>query len=538
MRLLKLGVYARPLMGFLLTLSICANGLALWRPLSRSLSSKRISRSEESAPNNKAVSELTNKSSADTSRVSPETKKQVSEAYGKLPLSFEANRGQTDPQVKFLSRGSGYSLFLTQEDAVIVLRAPKTEKENDRESGSTTSESTSVLRMNLVGVNRRAKIFGLEELTGKTNYFIGNDRSKWQTNVPSYSKVKYKSVYPGVDMVYYGNQQQLEYDFVVAPGADPGRIKMQFEGMSDLRLDENGDLILSTNGRELRQHKPFVYQVIDGKRREVLSRYEIVGKHVTFELGNYDRSRTLVIDPVISYSTFLGGPQGYDFGNGIALDGSGNAYITGETGSPFFPVRNSLQGFGGQVGIRGDAFITKLNATGTQFLFSTYYGGSSIDVAEDIALDASGNVYVTGWTSSENFPVSAGAFRTTGGSNGNLEVFVAKLNSTGSTIMYSTYIPARDDDIGQGIVVDSAGNAVITGRTNSDNFPIRNALQPNFGGGTCGSSRDACFDAFVTKLNATGTDLVYSTYLGGSDEDRPIGIVVEASRSTHLAPFT
>ena len=520
----KLRMYAGPSLAFMLALSLNANSLALPASLSRrSLPPKRSAKLP--VPDKKPASS-----------VDPETKKQISETYGKLPLSFEANRGQTDPQVKFMSRGSGYSLFLTPEDAVIALRAPS------RSSSNQSENSSDVLRMRLVGANRRPKIVGLDQLDGKTNYFIGNNPRKWQTNVPSYSKVKYESVYPGVDMVYYGNQQQLEYDFVVAPDADPGRIKLHFEGMDAIHLDESGDLVLKTNGRELRQLKPITYQVIDGERRDVSSRYEVVEDHVRFQLGQYDRSKPLIIDPVISYSTYLGGVGGYDFGWGITVDAAGNAYVAGETSSPNFPVRNALQPtYGGGLGAAGDAFVTKLNATGTQFLFSTYLGSGSLEAAQDIALDPSGNIYVTGWTSSTTFPVTAGAFQTTGGSNGNIEVFVTKLNSTGSALLYSTYITGRDRDYGLGIAVDATGNAYVTGRTQSTNFPVLNAVQPTLGGGSC-IGNENCYDAFVTKLNATGSGLVYSTYLGGNDDDRPDwnggGIAVDSSGSAYVTGVT
>jgi Bacterial Ig domain/Carboxypeptidase regulatory-like domain/IPT/TIG domain/Beta-propeller repeat/Bacterial TSP3 repeat len=552
-RLHKIEAYSRPLIGLLLALAIYTDCLGVRIVYSGAhLGARHSTVDKLTKPEILPASKRTDGRDANTNAdpAGRDLKERIAKNYGKLPLSFEINKGQIDPEVKFYSRGAGYDLYLTPMEAVVVLSKPivsnsgPPNEKSEAVSASQQDPSREVIRLRLSGANASPRVVGVEELLSKSNYFIGNDPRKWRANVSNYARVKYEKVYPGVDMVYYGNQQQLEYDFIVAPRADPSVIKLSFEGMDALHLDENGDLVLSTKDGDLRQHKPVVYQEINGKRTEVLAKYVLQGKQeVGFSLGVYDRSKPLIIDPVLSYASYLGGAGGYDFALGIAVDASGQAVVVGETGSPNFPRRNSLQAFGGQAGIRGDAFITKFNATGTAFIFSTYYGGSSIDVAEDVALDASGNIYVTGWTSAENFPVTAGAFRTTGGSNGNIEVFIAKLNPTGSTIMYSTYVPARDDDFGMGIVVDSAGNACVVGRTNSDNFPTRNALQPNLGGGTCGSSREPCFDAFVTKLNATGTDLIYSTYLGGTAEDRPNwdssgGIAIDSLGAVYVTGLT
>ncbi|MCH7771009.1 MAG: SBBP repeat-containing protein, partial [Bacteroidetes bacterium] len=277
-------------------------------------------------------------------------KQQALNNYGNLSLSFEANVGQTDPRVKFISRGSGYTMFLTSDEVVMVLSKPvKTDAlpmmslepnkaiETMMDMNVPETETT-VLRMKLLGSNTVPAVTGLKELPGITNYFIGNDPQKWYTNVPSYTKVEYREVYEGVDLVYYGNQRQLEFDFVIAPGADPNVIKLDFEGADRLEIDESGDLVIYVEGGELRQHKPVIYQEIDGNRKAVSGGYVLQGeRQVSFEIADYDPGRSLVIDPILSYSTYLGGSSN-DAGLGIAVDGSGNAYVTGLTQSSDFPT--------------------------------------------------------------------------------------------------------------------------------------------------------------------------------------------------------
>jgi Beta-propeller repeat len=256
------------------------------------------------------------------------------EAYGNLPLSFEANQGQTGAEVKFLSRGSGYTLFLTGDEAVFSMRASKAVPSvaghhSQREPVEPTTNA--VLRMKLVKANPAAKVTGEDELPGKSNYFIGNDAKQWRSNVPTYGKVKYEGIYSGIDLVYYGNQRRLEYDFVVAPGADPRRIQFDVRGAKHISRDKNGDLVIRMTGGEVHWRKPVVYQERDGRRREIDGNYVIRrGQRVGFELAGYDSKRPLIIDPVLGYSTYLGG-SGTDNGYGIAVDSSGNAYVTGVT---------------------------------------------------------------------------------------------------------------------------------------------------------------------------------------------------------------
>jgi hypothetical protein len=278
----------------------------------------------------------------------------VDRAYGKLPLIFEANKGQTDGRVKFVSRSRGYTLFLTDSEAVFVLTKREALANRDRtrlsRPGPMRPEkiTRTVVRMKLAGANLRPQVDGREELQGTANYFIGNGPSKWRTNVPTYARVGYRNVYPGVDLVYYGNQRQLEYDFIVAPGADPQAIRLAFEGVDRLTLDARGNLVLHTSGGEVLQRAPIVYQEIDGARQAISGRYVFRGKdRVGFQVAAYDRTRPLVIDPVLLYSTYLGGSDlggsSHDEGRGIAVDGSGSAYVTGLTLSSDFPTASPLQ---------------------------------------------------------------------------------------------------------------------------------------------------------------------------------------------------
>src|SRR5258706_537610 len=476
----------------------------------------------------------------------------VIESYGKLPLQFEANRGQTHEDVHFLARGAGYSLYLTAGEAVLVLANPDAKAQ----------KRSFALRMSLVGAAREPVVTGLDELPGKANYFIGKDRSKWRTNVPTYAKVQYRNVYPGVDLVYYGNQRQLEYDFVVAPGADPKKIALRFRGADKLEIDVEGNLVLRTAGGDIQQHKPVIYQEIDGFRREVAGGYVRKGAdRVGFQLAAHDTTRPLISDPVVlSYSTYLGGGAG-DFSNGIAVDAAGNAYVTGFTASSDFPTTAGT--FQPNFGGAGGAFVTKLNPAGTALVYSTYLfgnggGGNGIAVDADgnayvagggfvakldpagavliysilfdgrgngIALDADRSAYVTGQTDSPNFPTTIGAFQTTfaGG-----DAFVMKVDPTGSALVYSTYLGGSGADWGNGIAVDSGGNAYVTGITFSTDFPTTaGAFQSAVSGG-----------GFFTNLNPTGSALVYSTYLGGTDLDLGLGIALDAKGNAYVTGAT
>jgi len=475
------------------------------------------------------------------SKADPKLQARILDGYGKMPLSFEANQGQTDGRVKFLSRTSGYSLFLTADEAVLTLRNKKAKNGKgtasavplsaEKTRASAPEGAADVLRMKLRHANLAAKVTGVDELAGTSNYFIGNDPTKWRTNVPTYAKVKYEGIYPGVDLVYYGNQRQLEYDFIVAPGADPRRIAFDIRGAKRIRRDAHGELVFKMGENEIRWHKPVVYQEKDGARQLIAARYAIADENrVGFELAKYDATKRLYIDPLI-YSTYLGG-SGNDAGGAIAVDAAGNAYVTGYTASTDFPTMNPLQPANGG---GADAFVAKLNPAGSALVYSTYLGGSGAEnvylylgfgdtAVGGIAVDSAGNAYVTGYTSSTDFPTMNPLQPANGGGT---DAFVAKLNPTGSALLYSTYLGGSSDDYGFAITVDSAGNAYVAGRTFSADFPTKNPFQPPLG-------NDG--DAFVSKLNPTGSALVYSTCLG--DDAYGTGIAVDSVGDVYISGVT
>lgn len=485
----------------------------------------------------------TSSSSSNSPRSEPDpaTQARLVETYGKLPLSFEANQGQVDEQVKFLFRGKGYTLFLTSTEAVLLLEARglglETSKSIPQVSSLKSQVSNHVLRMKLIGANPEPKIVGLNELPGKSNYLMGRDPQKWHTQVSTYTRIQYRDIYPGVDLIYYGNQQQLEYDFVVAPGADPKAITLAFEGADNIEIDPEGNLILQLADDEIRFHKPQVYQEIHGTQQVIPGDYVFLNNgprttdhrqpiKIGFQVAAYDTSKPLVIDPVLSYSTYLGG-SGHDEGRAIAVDTSGNTYVVGTTGSIDFPTANALQPTDD-----GGVFVTKLSPTGSAFVYSTYLGGSDSEFGNGITVDAEGNAYVVGTTLSPDFPTTVGAFDTTYGTDGTCnssilddflvrisDVFVTKLNPTGSALVYSTFLGGSKSDLGNNITVDVSGNAYVIGDTDSTDFPIIAGAFDT----SCGTN-DLCDndtgiiakDVFVTKLSPVGSTLIFSTYLGGS----------------------
>jgi hypothetical protein len=472
----------------------------------------------------------------------PPTIDQAREAYGQLPMSFEANHGQADGGADFVSRGAGYTLTLSPTQAAFRLRKADWGLRNVETADFENPQSefripksarpqSAVLQMSLVGANPAAKVAGQNELEGRVNYFIGNDPAKWRTNVPTFGRVRYAEVYPGIDVVYYGNQKKLEYDFVVAPGSDARAIALEFVGADEVEVDgATGDLMVRVGEETIRQLAPVTYQELGGARKKVESRYALRGGgRVEFEVGEYDASAPLVIDPVLQYSTYLGGSND-DGSSGIAVDSAGNAYVTGSTNSANFPTANAIQGTlfpsNGDVAGDYDVFVTKINAAGTALVYSTYLGGNTGEGGLAIALDSAGNAYITGFTRSTNFPTANPIDSTYGGGN---DGFVTKINAAGSALVYSTYLGGNGADFSNDIAVDSAGSAYLTGDTSSTNFPSANGRDPTYNGGQ---------DAFVTKINAGGTAFVYSTYLGGTEYEFGNGIAVDSAGNAYIAGRT
>ncbi|HEY6804871.1 MAG TPA: SBBP repeat-containing protein [Pyrinomonadaceae bacterium] len=380
----------------------------------------------------------------------PQSQTQVQKNFGNLPIGFEQNQGQANAPVRFTGRGNRYRIFLTPAEAVFAVQ-PK----------SSDSSKRAVFRMRLLGAATDPRMDAEEQLLGRSNYFIGNDSAKWHTNVPTFARVKYSSVYPGIDLVFHGSQDQFEYDFVVSPAASPTKIQMTFAGAEKLRLDKSGELILQVGDFELRQGKPVAYQIVEGQRREVVANYKLDGKRVGFEVGPYDHNLPLVIDPVLIYSSFLGGTDA-DQGLAIAVDAQGNAYLTGTTSSIDFPVSSAFQPGLGQF---SDAFVVKINPAGTGLVYSTYLGANGDDSGNAIAVDSQGNAYVAGSTGSGSFPTTPGSFQTS--KDGSLDAFVTKLAPSGSSLVYSTFTGGDNIDVINGIAVGPSGIAYITGRTDS-----------------------------------------------------------------------
>ncbi len=461
-----------------------------------------------------------------------------------MPLAFEPNTGRTDSEAKFLARGIGYALFLAPTEAVLKLR------EDSGPSG--------VLRLQLVGANPSSAWYGSDELAGKSNYILGNSPANWHTNIPNYGKVTERGVYHGIDLVYYGNQHALEYDFVVAPGAKPDAIRLAFEGGKNLHIDQ-GNLVMTFAGGEVRMHQPVAYQESRGERRQVAAKYVINGgDNVSFQIAEYNQQQPLIIDPTLAYSSYLGGSN-IDGANAIAVASDSTAFITGGTFSTDFPTAHPLQpNHGGADDFSRDAFVAKISADGSTLLYSTYLGGKNEDVGNGIAVDTFGDAYVTGTTLSPDFPVTPGAFNTLCGGDGQCgatfnpnklivsNAFVSKLNPAGSGLIYSGFLGEYENVEGLAIAVDANQNAYVTGQTEANGtvtvpltppetppppFPITtSALQGAFSGGAV--------DAYVTKISTSGSTILYSTYLGGTNEDTGSGITVDANATAYVTGLT
>ncbi len=439
-----------------------------------------------------------------------------------LPMAFEPNVGQVDPRVKFVARGSGYTTFLTDAAAVLSLAAPARESRAKGES----------LRLHIVGARDGADLVGERPLPGVNNYLVG-EHEAWRRSVPTFEAVRYENVYDGVDARFYGANGRLEYDFVVRPGADVSQVRIRFEGQSGAEIDEAGDLILRLANGQMRQRRAVAYQqTLTGKRR-VAGQYTLgADGDVRLAVGEYDRTRDLVIDPVLIYDDFLGGSQSYDSARGVALDASGATYVLGFTDATDFPTTpgaydRTLSELGPFPVDTHDLTVSKLDANGA-LVYSTYVGGSSYDYGYDIAVDASGGAFFVGNTYSADFPTTPGAVDASfGGAN---EAFAARLSADGSTLVYSTYLGGSLDDTARGVAVDATGAAYVTGWTASENFPTTT--------GAFSQSLRGPSDAFVTKLNGSGSALVYSTYLGGDSFDQGRAIGVDGSGSAHMTGTT
>jgi len=427
-----------------------------------------------------------------------------------FPLDFEQNAGQTS--AKFLARGSGY---------VAALRDGPTYRLAVARHGS----QPALLEVKLAHA-RKSVAQGVDPLPGTSNYFIGNDPRTWRTGIRHFAKVSYSNVYPGIDLVFYGNQKRLEHDFVVAPGADPTRIAMQIDGADSLEVTHSGDLELQLSAGKMVFEKPVAYQEEQGRRSPVACAYGTRHHSVYFVVGDYDRSRALVIDPVLTYSTLLGGSNN-DQATGIALDSLGEAYVTGYTLSSDFPTQGALQSTCTNSCGAFDVFITKLNANGSGLVYSTYLGGSGNDYGYAIAVDPNGYAYVTGYTTSSDFPTVNAAQPSFG--NGFTHAFVAKLNASGSALVYSTYLGGSGTESGESpikaaVAADANGNAYVGGGTNSNDFPVLNAAFSTYGGSG---------DGYLAKYGPTGTKL-FATYLGGNAADGIRGIALDSANPPNI----
>jgi len=496
-----------------------------------------------------------------------------------VPLSFEPNQGQAASTVQFLARGSGYALFLAPGQIVLNLERQQ----------PASAASVGTLRMSLIGASAKANALGLAPQPGVVSYFIGNDPKNWRSGIPTYGKVNYGQIYPGVDLIFYGNQRQLEYDFVVAPGADPSRIAWRIDG-ARASIDAEGNLVLSAPNGPASFKKPVLYQMNGDQKTPVEGSFAVAGHEIRFRLGSYDHSRALIIDPVLSYATYLAGSSTDHIGlptgpgnlavgmsQGIALDSAGSVYVTGYTYSIDFPTKTPYQPApptkvaGVSPGQWPSAFVTKFSPDGSSLVYSTYLGGNGYDNAYAIAVDSSGNAYVTGETDSPDFPVTNGAYQTvcspapnnTGAPvqnssdcySSNTSAFVTKLNPTGTSLVYSTFLGGNGSwAYATAIAVDGAGRAYIAGNENEDCYRGQpytfQSCFPTTNGAVIGGVQPVGGDpqfAFVAAFDPTGAQLLYSTLFGDLNFQCTIacggdtygtGIAVDASGYFYLVGET
>lgn len=439
----------------------------------------------------------------------------IERAYGQLPMSFEVITGAREGEANAIAKSRGFNLFLVGSDAIMAV-------------GKGDPKNTNFVRMRVLGGNPRPKTSGIGRLGRRSNYLIGDDPNDWRIGVPNFERVLLSNVYPGIDLTYYGQRGDLEYDFVVAPRSDPRRIRLAFLGAPQLSLD-NGNLVLHMGDGELHLHEPVVYQVRDGKKVPVSGRFALA-KHsiVSFEIGRYDPRRALVIDPGLVYSSYLGGSE-RDGALGIAVGKDGSAYVTGSTTSIDFPV--SASGLQKDTGHSHSAvFVTKLNQSGSAIEYSTYLGGSQQNVGTAIAVNESGEAYVTGSTYSSDFPVTTGTLQPHNA--GDMDAFIAKLSADGSHLLYSTYLGGSGEDEARGLALDGSGSAFIAGVTRSNDFPV-NRLRNHV---NCGAG--PCQEAFVARINAMATAVDYVTSIGGSGDTSANSVALDATGSAYITGDT
>jgi hypothetical protein len=448
-----------------------------------------------------------------------------------MPLTFTENRGQWDEQIRFRADGGGATMWFTSDGAYyqFTRRVPGDRKLPDVGRDPLDDEpdrfESMMIKASFVGANPEPCLAGEDMLEYKCNYFIGNDPTKWRADVANYTAVKYAALYPGIDLRYYGNGRQMEYDFIVSPGADYTQVQIRYEGARSVSVNNLGELIVETEWGQVIERRPVVYQVQDGARLALEGRYELLTDNTfAFSLeSDHNPTLALVIDPVLSYSTFLGGTSG-DESHGITVDAAGSAYVTGYTYSTDFSILNAYQ----QTHQWGtiDAFVTKLSPGGGSLVYSTYLGGGGQDFGHGISVDATGAAYIVGETSSSNLPTVNPYQEAVAGF---WDAFVTKLSAAGNSLVYSTYLGGTGYDFGRGISNDAAGAAYVTGYTGSTDFPVESGYQETFQGN---------YDVFATKLTAAGNTVAYSTYLGGNDSDYGSAIVVDASGSAFVAGYT
>jgi hypothetical protein len=474
------------------------------------------------APNAKYSSAASTDSKSGTAAApvsEPEAAPQMSEkdardAYGKLPLSFIPNEGQTDKAVRYYAQGAGYGFFFTHKGATLSFAEGK-------------GRGGHALSLDFLGADPHATLTAKERLAGEVNYLVGDDPTKWHRDLPTHAELLYEGLWPGIDMAVRGDGGAFKYEFHLKPGSSIDDVRLGYRGAEGLKVGAGGELLVQTSLGVLKDAAPVSYQRIGGERVPVESRYVLRGDgSYGFAVGAYDPRYPLVIDPGLDYSTFLGG-EIIDLGEGIAVDKSGSAYVTGFTQSADYPTTPGA--FNTTANGDKDVFVTKLNPSGSELVYSTLLGGAAFDAGLGIAVDGSGRTYVTGYTESDNYPTTPDAFDTT--YNGSRDAFVTKLSASGSELAYSTFLGGTNFDSGWDIAVDGEGRAYVTGSTSSPDYPTtRGAFDRTFTGAG---------NTLVTKLNASGSALVYSTYLGGSGGgDGGSGIAVDTQGRAYVTGLT